>query len=118
MKEKCQGGQKKTQKALEREAKKAQTLKTKKAKKHKSSSDSKRRKIADDVSNDDDEEGLQCCEISNNECATCFGQWDDDDDADEWLQCTNEEYVVWSHADCLEKCDDAYICVLYQACFM
>jgi len=64
--------------------------------------------VSDD---DDDDGGLQHYEISNDECAACFGQWEDDDDAVEWLCCNNEECGMWSPAECLEKCDDAYICV-------
>ena len=68
------------------------------------------------VNESDDDGGLQHCEISKNNCATCFGQWEDDDDAVEWLCYT---CGVWSHTECLEKCDDAsiYICAFCQTCF-
>ena len=56
-------------------------------------------------------------EISESECAACFGQWEDDE-AEEWLKCTNDKCGDWSHAECLEKSDDAYVCVLFQTCFI
>jgi len=110
---------------LEREAKKAEAEKQRKSKSNirkwsvkSSASNSKRQKIVGDDTDDECEEsGLQYREISESECAACFGQWEEDD-ADEWLKCTNENCGVWSHADCLEKSDDAYICVLCQTCFM
>jgi len=37
---------------------------------------------------------MQHCKISKDECATCFGQLEDDDNAVEWLCCTNEECGV------------------------
>ena len=40
--------------------------------------------------------------MSESECAVCFGHWEEDD-ADEWLTCTNEKCDMWSCADCLEK---------------
>jgi len=33
----------------------------------------------------------------------------------EWIECTNKDCRVWSHADCFEQCDDAYVCVACQA---
>ena len=31
--------------------------------------------------------------------------------------CTNDQCGVWSHKKCLEKSDDAYVCVLCKTCF-
>ena len=106
-------------KALEREAKKAEAEKNRKNKdatkkrpvRSSDTANSKRQKIGDD------EVGLQHREISESECAVCFGHWEEDD-ADEWLMCTNENCGVWSHSNCLEKCDDTYVCVLCQTCFL
>lgn len=112
----------KKRKALEREAKKAEAEKNRKNKdatkkrpvRSSDTANSKRQKICDDECN---EVGLQHREISESECAVCFGHWEEDD-ADEWLMCTNEKCGVWSHTNCLEKCDDAYVCVLCQTCFL
>jgi len=42
----------------------------------------KRRKTLNASDDDDDDDGgVQHCEILNDECAACFGQWEDDDDA-------------------------------------
>ena len=40
-----------------------------------------------------------------------------DNEAEEWLKCTNNK-CGWSHADCLEKSDNAYVCVLWQTYFI
>ena len=108
-------------KALEREAKKLRQRGTKRIRvlqeRLARSSDTvnpKRQKICEDEC---DEVGLQHREISESECAVCFGQWEEDD-TEEWLMCTNDKCGVWSHTDFLEKCDDAYVCVLYQTCFL
>ena len=111
----------KKRKALEREAKKAEAENKKskgttKKRPAKSSlaSNSKRQKFVEDKTDDECEEvGLQHREISESECAACFGQWEDDE-AEEWLKCTNDKCGVWSHAECLEKCDNAYVYVLCQ----
>ena len=42
-----------------------------------------------------------------------FWSWEEDD-ADEWLMCTNDKCGVWSHTDCLEKSDDAYVCTTLE----
>ena len=42
-----------------------------------------------------------------------FGLWEEDD-TDEWLKCTNSECGVWCHADCQQ----AYVCMLCQTCFV
>ena len=112
----------KKRKALEREAKKAEAEKNKKNKgtikkrpvKSSDTANPKRQKICEDEC---EEVGLQHREISESECAACFGHWEEDD-ADEWLMCTNEMCGVWSHTNCLEKSDDAYVCVLCQTCFL
>jgi len=47
-----------------------------------------------------------------------FGLWEEDD-ADEWLKCTNsDECGVWCHGNCFEKSEQAYVCVLCQTCFV
>ena len=40
-----------------------------------------------------------------------FGLHEDDPDPAEWIQRTNEDCNMWSHAECLEMCEDAYVCV-------
>ena len=71
-------------------------------------SKSKRRRV--DVSNDENQDdGLQRHEISKDECAACFGLFEDDPDSVEWIECTNESCKVWCHADCLERCDEANV---------
>jgi len=66
---------------------------------------SKRRRV--DVSNDNSQDnGLQHHEISKDECAACFGLFEDDPDSVEWI---DESCKVWCHTDCLEKCDEAYV---------
>ena len=114
MKKNCQRRREKC-KALEREAKKLRQRGTKNKgvtkKRPARSSDTanpKRQQICEDEC---DEVGLQHREISESECAVCFGQWEEDD-TEEWLMCTNDKCGVWSHTDCLEKCDDAYVCFL------
>jgi len=56
---------------------------------------------------DSPETGIQHCELSENECAFCFGVLEEDPEPVEWLKCTNEQCNVWSHTDC---CDGAYVC--------
>ena len=62
-------------------------------------------------------------EISVNECAVCFGTYEDDIDditghvTTEWIQCTNEKCAVWCHADCLDTSDGDYVCTICQAIF-
>ena len=57
------------------------------------------------------ETGLHGHDISSNECAVCFGVYEDDLDSDtgeptcEWLQCTAEDCGVWAHSDCLDRSD-------------
>ena len=109
-------------KALEREAKKAEAEKNKKNKgatkkrpvRSSDTANPKRQKICKDEC---DEVGLQHREISESEYTVCFGHWEEDD-ADEWLMCTNDKCGVWSHTDCLEKSDEAYACILCQTCFL
>ena len=52
--------------------------------------------------------------MSKDECSTCFGLFEDDDESVEWNECTNEYCKVWCHAECLEKCDNSYFCVVCQ----
>ena len=70
------------------------------------------------------ERGLQSHEISSNECAVCFGVYEDDLDSDtgeptcEWLQCTAEDCGVWGHSDCLDRSDrSCYVCPVCQTVF-
>ena len=51
----------------------------------------------------DGDGGLQRHEVSSNECASCFGLYDEDIDPEtgdvtcDWIQCTNEDCCVWMH---------------------
>ena len=60
--------------------------------------------------------GLQRQEVSSNECAICFGLYDEDLDSEtedlmsDWIQCTNDGCGVWVHAECLGKCDGDCVC--------
>jgi len=53
-------------------------------------------------------------EISKDECAACFGLYEDDADSVEWIECMNGNCQVWCHAECLEMCENAYVCVICQ----
>ena len=64
------------------------------------------------VYDDSEEEGFQHHEISQCECAVCFGHWEEDGTV-EWLKCTNSEFGVWSYADCLERSDNAMLSFVY-----
>ena len=59
---------------------------------------------------------------ADNECAVCCGQYQDVTgnrvDDSEWIQCTNSDCAVWTHVDCLEQCDDEYICAFCQTYFV
>ena len=54
--------------------------------------------------------------IRNDECAICFGLYEDDLSPTgkfekDWLQCTNDECMKWMHAECLEQDkDDLFMC--------
>ena len=67
--------------------------------------------------------GLQGREVSSNECAACFGLYEEDIDPDsgditrEWIQCTDEDCGVWMHTECLDKCDDDFVCCICGAIF-
>ena len=97
----------KKRQALEREAKKADAEKNKKNKctttkrpvRSSDASNSKWQKICEDEC---DEVGLQHREISESECAVCFSHWEEDD-ADEWLMCTNENVVCGAMQIALKK---------------
>ena len=54
---------------------------------------------------------------ATNECVVCFGLYEDDLDPAEWIQCTNEDYKVCSHTECLEMCEHAYVCDICEAYF-
>ena len=58
--------------------------------------------------------GIQHWEVSTNECGVHFGLYKDDPVTAEWIQCANEDCKVWSHAECLEMCKDAYVCVICE----
>ena len=66
---------------------------------------------------------LQRREVSSNECAACFGLYDEDVDPDsgdiiqDWIQCTDEGWGVWTHTECLDKCDDDFVCGICGAIF-
>jgi len=115
----------KKRKAQEREARKAEKQKKvdqKKSKEHvqkrgnssdRSSSTSKRPRV-DSTFDESQDTGIQHREVSTNECAACFGLYEDDPEPTEWIKCTNEDCQVWSHAECLEISDNAYICVVCE----
>ena len=59
----------------------------------------------------EDEDGVQSHEISNNECAVCFGLYQDDLSSTgklltEWVECTNAGCKKWMHAQCLQLSDE------------
>ena len=98
----------KKRKAQERQAKQAE--KQKKAEQKKSSgqkrnnsscdgSRSKQQKL-DSGEDESQDAGIQHHEISKDECAACFGLFEDDADSVEWIECTNENCRVWAHAEC------------------
>jgi len=58
---------------------------------------------------------VQHHEVSQNECAAYFSLFEDDTDPVEWIECTDKDCRIKSHADCLEQCDNAYVCVACQA---
>lgn len=115
----------KKRKAQEREARKAEKQKKvdqSKAKERgqkrgnsldKSSSTSKRKRV-DSSFDESQDTGIQHREVSTNECAVCFGLYEDDPEPTEWIKCMNEDCQVWSHADCLEMSDNAYVCVVCE----
>ena len=59
---------------------------------------------------DSPETSIQHRELSENECAICFGLYEEVPEPVEWVKCTNEQCNIWSHTDCLEACDGAYVC--------
>ena len=64
-------------------------------------------------------EGIQSREISLNECAVCFGAYDDDLGQDgkpvrDWIQCTYPDCSKWMHEECLEK--DSNHCMICPLC--
>ena len=66
--------------------------------------------------------GLQSHEISNNECALCFGLYEDDLSPTgrlerEWVQCTRMTCMKWMHSDCLNKQNGMYECGLCKMYF-
>ena len=66
------------------------------------------------------DDGLQ---VSSDECAACFRLYDEDVDLDsghvtrDWIQCIDEDRGVWTHAECLDKCDDDFVCCICGALF-
>ena len=123
--------QEKQLKAQEREAKKAERQKKAQEKAKEKAAKQKRSLPSNGSSRslpkrqkDENESGVQSREISLNECAVCFGTYEDDIDditghvTTEWIQCTNELCAVWSHADCLDTSDGDYVCNICQAIFI
>ena len=67
-------------------------------------------------------EEIKVTGTSENECAVCSGQYADENgfliDDSEWIQCTNRDCAVWTHADCLEQSNEnEYICCFCQTVF-
>ena len=63
---------------------------------------------------DEDQYGVQDKEISSNECAVCFGLYQDDLSSAgklmrEWVECTNERCKKWMHSQCLQVNNDLYL---------
>jgi len=132
---KLQKEQEKIRKQQEKEAKKNQQKNkiTKAAKRKRLVEESepdttkeatKRRRPDDRESNlqKSNEDGLQHHEISQNECAACFGAYEEDVDDDgnltvEWIQCTNKSCNVWSHCNCLDNTEGEYICTICHTMF-
>ena len=66
--------------------------------------------------------GIQSGEISSNECAVCFGAYDEDlvdgKPTRDWIQCTYADCSKWMHEECLEKdSDNCMICPLCHTLF-
>ena len=104
----------KKRKAQERQAKQAEKQKKSSGQKRNNSScdgsRSKQQKL-DRGEDESQDAGIQHHEISKDECAACFGLFEDDADSVEWIECTNENCRVWAHAERLEMCDNAYVCI-------
>ena len=108
----------KKRKAEERQAKQAE--KQKKAEQKETTgrkrngsfvgSGSKRQRL-DRRENESHDTGVQHREVSKDECAACFGLFENDDELVEWIECTNDDCKVWCQAECLEKCDDRCLCL-------
>ena len=70
----------------------------------------------DDSLSDSTEDGVQGNEILSDECAICFGLYEDDLSTTgklekDWVQCTNHTCQKWMHAECLEQDeDDLFLC--------
>ena len=58
--------------------------------------------------------------VSSNECIVCLGDYSDDIDSEtgkllkEWIQCTNENCVVWMHVECADTSDENYVCCVCE----
>ena len=68
------------------------------------------------------ESGVQSNEISSNECALCFGLYEEDLSMTgklerEWVQCTNATCGKWMHAECLNIEDGMFVCGLCSMLF-
>ena len=67
------------------------------------------------------EDGLQEAEINNNECAACFGLYEDDvadgQLTQEWIQCTEKSCKKWMHVSCLDTDGEMYICSVCKNTF-
>ena len=73
-------------------------------------------------SDSQDEDGIQSKEISSNECAICFGLYQDDLSSTgklltEWVECPNIACKKWMHIQCLQLSDGLYVCGLCSAQF-
>jgi len=120
--EKKKKAEERARKAAEREKKAAEkeALKQQKAKdrelrlKQKSAKGTTSKKASGEKSS----EGIQNHEISMNECAVCFGAYDDDlcdgNLLHEWVQCTSADCSKWMHEECLEKDDNN--CMMCPLC--
>lgn len=76
-----------------------------------------------DVKPEQSESGLQNHEISNDECALCFGLYEDDFSSTgklqrEWVQCTRMTCKKWMYSDCLNQENNKYVCRLCKMIFV
>ena len=106
-------------KTKEREAEKERKAEERKRKKEEQERRKNVKQTQKHSNNDPPEspiDGVQTKEIRNDECAVCFGLYEDDLSPTgklekDWLQCTNDECMKWMHAECLEQDeDDLFMC--------
>ena len=116
------------QKKLAERMKKAEEREEIKRKKAEAREAEKRRKTKLKLANKENRSrnnkgGLQEAEISSDECATCFGLYEDDlidgQLVQEWIQCTDPDCGKWMHINCLDTDSkgEMYICSVCKNIF-